>query len=180
MGKNDKKNNLGNKMNYTFDEHRYNFAVWTAARAIQRGLNNASSANIAKLFKKMDIVGKLAETSIKNENDFDTFQKKSCKAMINYAIKLNLELSYGRASKLLALFIKTYYILPENGAGNISKFAHPPIDNILLERSKKDHSIRPIPKWTLMEEEEYYIVINEFRKLKLESFWMLEKYWNVA
>ena len=174
---NDKKEK---EMSYTFDEHRYNFAVWTAARAIQRGLNNASSANISKLFKKLKIVDKIKPDSIENANDFDTFHKEFCKNLIVEANKLSLELSYGRASKLLAIFIKTYYVLPGNGKGNISKFAHPPIDNILLEKSKKVHSIRPIPKWTLMGEDEYFTVINEFRKLNLDSFWMLEKYWNVT
>lgn len=167
-------------MSFTFDEHRYNFAVWTAARAIQRGLSNASSANIAKIFKKMDIVGTLAKTSIKSETNYDTFQKAACKAMIEFANELNLELSYGRASKLLAIYIKTYYVLPDKGEGNISKFAHPPIDNMQLENSKRVQSIRPIPKWTLMGEDEYFNVINEFRKLNLDSFWMLEKYWNVT
>lgn len=167
-------------MNYTFDEHRYNFAVWTAARAIQRGLSHASSENIAKLFKKLKIVDAIESQKFKNENDYDSFHKSFCDKLIEEAKKLKINLSYGRASKLLAIFIKTYYVLPENGVGNISKFAHPPIDNIVLEKSKKMHSIRPIPKWTLMEKDEYFNVINELRNLKLENFWMLEKYWDVS
>lgn len=165
--------------NYTFDQHRYNFAVWTAARAVQRGFKNSKTKNIATLFSEIKLVETLDASKIKSEEDYDNFQRKICKTAIKVAKDLGIDLSYGRASKLVAIFVKTYYILPEGGKGNISKFAHPPIDKILLENSKGEHSLRPIPKWTLMDEKGYFAVINEFRKLKLPSFWMLEKYWNI-
>lgn len=171
---------VGGKMSYTFDKHRYNFAVWTSARAIQRGLKNATSASISKLFKKSNIIKLIDEKYIKNANDFDTLQSEICKILKNAAKDMDIDLSYGRASKLIAIFIKTYYILPEQGKGNISKFAHPPIDKIVLENLKKFGKIKAVPAWTKLNKNEYTKLIKEIRSnTDLNYFWELEEYWKV-
>lgn len=172
---NDKKEQ---EMSYTFDEHRYNFAVWTAARAIQRGLSNASSANISQLFKQLKIVNRIKPDNIKNANDFDTFHKEFCKNLINEAKKLEIDLEYGRAAKLLAVFIKSYYILPEKGKGQFSKYAHPPIDRIMQEKAKKEKKLKTIQSWTKLNEKQYFELLNKLRVDENKGLWYLERFWN--
>lgn len=92
--------------------------------------------------------------------------------------------TYGRAAKIIAIYIKTVYVIrfPDS---NISRFAHPPIDRILLTAiaAHKFEGLRFLDKgWTQFDENDYKSVISNLRNLKkqksLQAFWEIECFWN--
>lgn len=176
-------------MNYTFDEHRYNFAVWTAARAAQRGVKGFSIEYINSLFLELEIQSELSNAKFKSYKEFDLVHSVICNKLIEQSIKdisinsklrLSEKLTYGRAAKLIAIFIKTNFVLGENGKGNFSKFAHPPIDRIMLTNAKKDRKIDSIPNWSKLDEEQYFNVLDKLRVYENEGLWSLERYWKLT
>ncbi len=109
--------------------------------------------------------------------------------MITFAEKEGLpNITYGRAAKLIAIYLKNMII---NGPDSKTIFAdliHPPIDRILLKelaqcvQYPKDirKSWRSI-NWTTCDETNYFKLISSLRTLGLDkpAFWRLESYWDV-
>src|SRR5438552_5117755 len=76
-------------MQYTLDEHRHRYSVWTASRAVQRSF--ATTLKISQVINTTDL-RQFAESE-KNLNDqveFDNLQKKWCRQIIAEFEKLNI------------------------------------------------------------------------------------------
>jgi hypothetical protein len=92
--------------------------------------------------------------------------------------------SYGRAAKLLAVYLKSMIIVQDNSSG-LSDVAHPPIDRIILQNISKDKNINHPHKqdwkytnWTQLDEPSYKQLIADFRQvLEGKPFWYIDKYW---
>lgn len=164
---------------YTFKEHIHRFAVWTAARAVQRGFSYSTN-EIKKAIEFSGLRNLLDGNRPITEREFEIAHKRWC-----HAIMRKLKCSYGRAAKIVAIYIKTTIILPERGNSTLARIAHPPIDNLILssiaKKFKKYKQLSNI-KWTRLNEEEYWELIRiliEILKeiLRRKYWWELEKFW---
>ena len=95
-------------------------------------------------------------------------------------------LSYGRAAKLIAIYIK--YMIVNGGfdESDLGKRAHPPIDEFLL-KSLSNQGIHGKKlkgfsnyKWTKANKNSYKALILNLRKTWGEDqrFWQLEQFWS--
>lgn len=174
-------------MAYTIFEHRHRFAVWAAARAVQRGWKNAKTLPLRNSIEQCGIKEFLKEPS-SLETDLQNFEKPHqqwCVSIQNYLRDKGLKTSYyGRVAKLLAVYIKTMVIVAGADQSPLAKAAHPPIDRILLQSlsvsynrtSLKDYS------WTLLDLDDYYALVKVLRELipPDQLFWTIEEHWIVA
>lgn len=169
-------------MAYTFTEHLHNYAVWTAARAVSR--NFTDTRNIKSAIEKTDLKGLIENKQDFSIDSFDIFHRKTANIIINYfkSVDNNLEnkATYGRAAKIIAIYIKTIAVVRDSGISNLAKIAHPPIDSILLTNASKVYKEFGLnkTKWTKLTEVEYFELINKFRTIQFDYFWELEQYWS--
>ncbi len=178
------------QLTYNIETHKHNFAVWTAARAVQRNFTN--SKTIATAIQKSQLHSKVRELEMKNisEADFDIWHRDIAKEILK-AIPIkekDIREPYGRAAKIIAIYIKTYHILG-NPNSSLSSVAHPPVDRILLSglfKKNKEFTKLDVSDtaWTNLTENAYFEVINELRiiqkKMEYEYFWMIESDWKSA
>jgi hypothetical protein len=165
-------------MPYTFEEHLHNYAVWTAARAVQRAFT--STRNIKEAIEAADLRS-FAESPVDlTEQEFEAFHREAANWIMD-SLRTNLvaNATYGRAAKIIAIYLKTAVILPSRGACTRSRIFHPPIDGILLNNLSADPENpnlvhRP---WTQLSEHDYWNLVGQIKALK--SFdWTLEAYWH--
>lgn len=164
---------------YSFKDYIHDYAVWTAARAVQRGFT--STQRIQEAIDKSEL-HKFSEArkcdSIEEFNDFHRLcAKQIIEAFENRGIA---KATYGRATKIISIYLKTSVVIPMSGQGNICQFIHPPIDRILLTNLSREHKLQKLCEkgWTSLNEEEYW---NLYERVKREGFqfdWTLEKYWH--
>lgn len=164
-------------MEYTFEDHLHNFAVWTSARAVQR--NFTTTKIIKTAIEKAKLRELINSTEIRSGEEFDKFHRETAKIIISYIEGQGILASYGRAAKIIAIYIKTAIVIRDSGLNKIAKVAHPPIDSILLGNLSTDHPELEINKikWTHLNEEDYFFLIDRLRKLNFEYFWEVERYW---
>lgn len=163
---------------YTFNQHKHNYATWTAARAVQR--NFTKTAKIKTAIEKSDLRQFAESHSPYSADEFDTFHKTCSQQLITAFIELDVpKVSYGRVAKIISIYLKTSVILCNNGECNRSKVIHPPIDNILLMRLSKFEKLKHLKTttWTTLDEEKYWNLVSTLRA-NFEKFdWTLEEYW---
>lgn len=169
-------------MTYTFNEHLHNYSVWAAARAVARNFTN--TANVKSAIEKTEL-RKLIDSDERFSSDsFDQFHRETARKIIThlkYVDKgLEEKATYGRAAKIIAIYIKTAIVVKDSGTSNLARIAHPPIDRILLTNANKDHKKLELIRynWTLLSEDEYFELIKKLRTIEFESFWKLERYWS--
>lgn len=175
-------------MTYSHFQHRHNFAVWCAARAVQRRftktpiLKKALEESGVVAFVKQNDGVPLAVT------DYDKHHEQWCESILEtwQLNKIN-GASYGRAAKLIAIYIKSMLVV-QCDLGQCANVAHPPIDRILLQNIAKDKNINHPHKaewrrinWTQLDKSRYQQLIADFRQIcDGKPFWSLEKYWIVT
>ncbi len=164
-------------MEYSFSEHLHNYAVWTAARAVQRGYT--TTKNIKAAIDKTELSFLANKGGIKTSEEFDNFHRKTANILIKQLADLVVPTTYGRAAKIIAVYLKTSVVIRDRGKSHLSKIIHPPIDNILLTNLSKTNRGLGLSniKWTQLSEKEYFELIKKLRTIQLDSFWKLEKYW---
>jgi len=163
--------------NYSFAEHVHRFAVWTAARAVQR--NFTTTENIRKAIEQTELQNLFFRKDINSPEQFDKFHKETCDKLITEFRKQGMVPSYGRAAKIVAIYIKTVIVIPEKGKSKLSKIAHPPIDRILLHNldSKYPELKLKSRNWTTLNKVEYFKLIKKFREDFGDCFWKIEVNW---
>ena len=185
-------------MPYDLFAHKHNFAVWAAGRAAQRGLKNGTVSNCQQALEESGVkqfVSRFYQEINPNHIDSKTFDKlhqEWClKIMERFTREEIRNAKYGRAAKLIAIYLKAMVINNEATANSsLGKCIHPPIDSRLLKSMAKNHKesakeYRKLWKstnWTDLDKTEYYELIETLR-LNLsaeEPFWMLERYWTAA
>ncbi|MBL0140312.1 MAG: hypothetical protein IPP86_17580 [Bacteroidetes bacterium] len=164
--------------NYSFAEHVHRFAVWTAARAVQR--NFTTTENIRKAIEQTELQNFFFRKVINSPEQFDKFHEKTCDKLISVFKKQGIDASYGRAAKIVAIYIKTAIVIPERGKSKLSKIAHPPIDRILLQNldSKYPELKLKSRRWTSLDKDEYFKLIKKFREDFGDCFWKIEENWS--
>ena len=171
--------------NYAFNQHRHNYAVWTAARAIQRGFQGSETSNIKKVIESSELQ-KFADDKLDyTSEEYDKVHSRCSLQLIRAFAKLESNvgtgnvLSYGRAAKIIAIYLKTSVIFCSNGECNKSKVIHPPIDNIFLIQISHIYALRDLKdiKWTKLNEKGYWSVLSQIKKHFGKADWTLEEYW---
>ena len=167
---------------YTIHEHIHRYSIWTAARASQRGVKDFKIETLKRILEIIDFKNEVEKffKSNSNKDDFNKFHKRTAKEIIDKGNDLNIKLTYGRASKIISIYLKTAIIIPNGGKGNASDIIHAPIDSILLKALSKEYKKTKWGKltWTKFSENEYWELIKEFEKNKLPINWELERFWN--
>ena len=176
-------------VNYKTFDHRHRFAVWAAARAAQRGFATVEALRGA--LEATDIVEFVRDPTSLGVDDtaFETHHRRWCKAIVNFLEEKGLpNVSYGRAAKLVAVYLKSMIVLGPDGESSLGSAAHPPIDRILLQNLASSDITSPhkagwrTTTWTTLDEQSYYALVSELRSVLAENepFWKLEKYWTVT
>ena len=169
-------------MTYTFNEHLHNYAVWAAARAVARNFTN--TANVKSAIEETKLRRLLDNNEMFSIASFDQFHRETARRIIahfKYIDKgLEEKATYGRAAKIIAIYIKTAIVVRDLGVSNLARIAHPPIDRILLTNANKKHEKLGLNRynWTQLLEDEYFELVEKLRTIKFESFWEVERYWS--
>jgi hypothetical protein len=177
-------------MVYTLLDHRHRFSVWAAARAAQRGLKGGKVDVLRDAIEQSGVV-EFASANIR-VLDIDGFDKEHCGwclSIIEYLEGRGVSASFGRAAKLIAIYLKSMVILDGSIPTECARIIHPPIDGILLRNLCKASDVQSPHKatwrslkWTALGEREYYSLIEQLRlcTTRGEPFWTLERYWTVT
>jgi hypothetical protein len=172
-------------VNYNIEEHLHRFAVWTSARAVARNFTGTGNIQTALESVKKELIPFLeGQDDFICQESFDVWHRKIAQVLVQDLKKRvsdSKKVSHGRAAKILAVYLKTVYVLrfPES---ETSKFIHPPIDRVLLTNIQKRGGIKfkPFPNWTELDREEYIELIEQLRRfVGEEPFWKLEVFWNL-
>jgi hypothetical protein len=162
---------------YDFNEHKHRYAVWTAARAVQRKFTKTN--NISNAINKSGLRRFSENEEVYTVDHYDSEQKNWCTQLIQAFDEMGIPCSYGQASKIVAIYLKTAVVLPGNGLSPKSQVIHPPIDSILL-RSISDHprlSNLKSKRWTKFTSEDYEQLMGLIRANFGKFNWTLEEYW---
>ncbi len=167
---------------YTIKEHIHQFSIWTAARASQRGLKDFKIKKLKDILENIDFknqVEKYIKSDV-NRINYEIFHKKIANEIIENSTKLKVKMTYGRASKVISIYLKTAIVIPNGGKGVVANTIHSPIDSILLKALSREYKKPNWKKltWTKFTETEYWNLINDLEKNKLPINWKLEQYWN--
>ena len=171
-------------MRYTEHQHRHNFAVWAGARAAQRGF---TGVGLLREALEQSGVESFARQP-KKLKEFDEQHSCWCNSISRFLDNKGVVgASYGRAAKLVNIYLKSMVVLRDL-SGKSADVIHPPIDSILLSNLARDPKVdisarkklRAV-RWTKMDQEEYFRVIDLLRSINGERpFWEIEKYWTVS
>ena len=177
-------------MSYNLFEHRHRFAVWAAARATQRGFTSVEKLRAA--LESTDIktfVQQQANVEI-SEDEFLELHHKWCEAILKHLSGVDvLDPRFGRAAKLVAVYLKVMIVVGPYDESPLARVAHPPIDRILLKGLAKCTDIPPAAQeifrttnWTSLKPEEYDALIIQIKDCvpDIVPFWHLERYWTVT
>jgi len=177
-------------MPYDLFEHRHRFSVWAAARATQRSFTSVDNlrdaldnCGIANFLRNPDAL-------TTDQPAFKEQHKIWCRSIVDFLKNRDIaKVTYGRAAKLVAVYLKSMVILGKNANTSLASVAHPPIDRILLQNLSRAPEIQSHHKkrwrtinWTELDEQSYYDLISQLHDcLKTgEPFWSLERFWTVT
>lgn len=171
---------------YDINEHTHRYAVWTAARAVQRSFT--TTFKIKNAIEKSGLRYLVTNSSWVTQDDFDEFHKKCAGDIIeafknNNSEKVNDNLervSYGRAAKIIAIYLKTAVIVASGGLDKRCELIHPPIDRILLSNLSKLEIFKNINKdpWTQLTKDKYWEIVKTIRRSEHKFNWTLEVNWD--
>lgn len=162
---------------YDFNQHKHNYAVWTAARAVQRGFTTTA---VIKSAIEQTGLRQYAETTVGHES-FESFHRKVANKLIQFIEKsAGINCSYGRAAKIISIYLKTSVILCNNGNCDRSRVIHPPIDSILLNGLSGLSGFKDLReiRWTQLDESKYWDLVAKLKQCPVPFDWTLEEYWS--
>lgn len=177
-------------MNYDIFRHRHNFSVWAAARATQRGFTTVDKLRDA--LQNSGLV-EFVRDNASFEIDAATFATRHaewCNKIIEI-LKVSgvANVTFGRAAKLVAVYIKSMVVVGPHAQTSLARVAHPPIDWILLRNLSRLEKLPRDAKrvfrttnWTDLDRDGYYALIRLIQDSMpgLDPFWRLEEYWTVT
>jgi hypothetical protein len=163
-------------MDYNFKEHKHRYGVWTAARAVQRSFT--TTTNISFAINKTSLRFFAEMSQILDQETFDKQHKEWSQSIIETFKSIPIECSYGRAAKIIAIYLKTSYVIASEDAP-MNRIIHPPIDGILLASLSTIDNLLDFKsiRWTKLDETAYWKLVDRIR-LQIKSFdWQLESHW---
>jgi len=175
---------------YNLTEHRHRFAVWAAGRAAQRGFTTI--ANLRDALEAANIRSVLmgSATLQLQADDFEAFHRRWCSSICATLRQRQIpKITYGRAAKLVAVYLKTTVLMGDGSDTPFGQNMHPPIDRTLLQHLASSERVTSAHKlswrsinWTQLTESDYYGLIAQLRELVPagKPFWIIEEYWQPA
>lgn len=163
---------------YTFDQHRHNYATWTAARAAQRGFT--TTAKIKYAIEQSGLQQFAQDDSGVSTEQFTVYHQLWVDQITTSLRDKGVHMvTYGRAAKIISIYLKTSIILSSKGQCNRSTVIHPPIDATLLENLSSLEGLSDLKfmKWTQFRKEEYWGLVERLEKYFGSFDWHLEYYW---
>lgn len=163
---------------YSFDQHRHNYATWTAARAVQR--NFTTTAKIKHAIEQSGLRSFAQDDTEISIEQFDALHQLWADRIITTLKADGVQsATYGRAAKIISIYLKTSVILCNKAKCYRSSIIHPPIDGILLK------SLSALPKladlksirWTQLEKEGYWALTDRLRDHFKSFDWRIEYHW---
>lgn len=183
-------NNLGERMPYNHFEHRHRFAIWAAARASQRAFTTIE--NLRNALESTDVQAFILnpESLHTNAQSYDVHHRIWCNKIVEYLSDIGVKKStFGRAAKLISVYIKAMIVVGEGAESSLATVAHPPIDRVLLQNLASSRELESQYKeiwrstaWTKLDENGYYQLLGTLRSVIPENrpWWELEQYWTVT
>ena len=178
-------------MKYDIAMHRHRFSVWAAARAAQRGWKSASVEVLRDAVESCGVIEFISKNELEeiDDNRFLTLHRTWCHSIVGHLTGRVPDPKFGRAAKLLAVYLKSTVILGPYGDSDLARVAHPPIDRILIQKISRDRDVCSLHKqawrkenWTQMDEQRYYVLIRQLRAVcpPPTPFWNLQRFWTVT
>jgi len=164
---------------YTFDQHRHNYATWTAARAVQR--NFTTTSNIKEAIDKSGLKQFVEDELNVSADEFKSYHLRWARSLINTFEERDVRTcTYGRAAKIISIYLKTAVIISNQGSCSRSKFIHPPVDGILLKNLSKLEGLKDLgtKRWTQFSDIEYWGLVDRLNNHFKRFDWTLEFYWS--
>ena len=130
-----------NIKDYNFEEHKHRYACWTARCAV-RAKKNFTNAKVLKILTEVNIISILSKYKL-TINNYLEFHNETAKKIEKQLDKQKMKGKepknsyYGIISKLIAIYLKTYFMGNEN---KILDNIMPPIDSILLKNITKEYN----------------------------------------
>jgi len=177
-------------MPYDLFAHRHNFSVWAAARAAQRGFTSVD--NLRDALEQCGITDFLQQPNALDTSaeQFQHLHRAWCGSIQDFLNKRGVANStYGRAAKLIAVYLKAMVVIAQPEPSLLANVAHPPIDRILLQNLATAPEVHSLYKtqwrevsWTQLDAKQYYALVSQLRAVLPPNapFWMLEQYWTVT
>ncbi|MBE9464701.1 hypothetical protein ACFP1I_04030 [Dyadobacter subterraneus] len=112
--------------------------------------------------------------------DFDALHRVHALKLIKSLREQGLkDVSYGRAAKIIAIYLKTSVILRNGAPTENIKVIHPPIDKILLDKLSAIPGLKGINVnvWTKLNKEGYWKLVEKLGEHFRYFDWRLEEYW---
>lgn len=174
---------------YTIANHRHHFAVWAASRAAQRGLKGASTRTLTGALEAcgvVDVVAGASEIWPSTQATFDIAHQSWCTNILRMLEKAGVKgATFGRAAKLVAIYLKTTVVLAGHEDTPFARVLHPPIDQILLTALARDERFDrgarrrwKMVNWTQLDEVAYSELVRDLRDAwRGRPFWTIEQYW---
>ena len=167
-------------MSYGFSDHIHRYAVWTAARAVQR--NFTTTKRIQTAIESSGLADFLSNPIV-DQNAFDKWHIETAEQII-YQFGGEAECSYGRAAKIIGIYLKTAWVIRHPEDDIVSLVIHPPLDRILLQELAKGKSFPNLKElasksWTQFDKTGYWDVVKIIRLSGAPFYWRLEKDWNL-
>jgi hypothetical protein len=127
---------------YSFFTHRHNFAVWAAARASQRSFTSVSTLKAALEASELPLAIQDLSKWPTCADQFDSFHHVYCNRIADHLRSVAVaNVYYGRAAKLVAVYLKSMVVVTETAGSTFADIIHPPIDRTLLQSLAKDRQI---------------------------------------
>jgi hypothetical protein len=149
---------------YDLSEHRHRFAVWAAARASQPGFTTVGELRGA--IEATDIRSSVSNPEVMQLriSGFEELHRRWCSQICAGLNRRGIaNVTYGRAAKLVAVYLKAMVIMGDLVDTPFGRSAHPPIDRLLLQKLANSPQTQPVHKaewrrlsWTQLTEQEYY------------------------
>ncbi|WP_144957826.1 hypothetical protein [Pseudomonas oryzihabitans] len=176
---------------YDIHQHKHRYAVWTASRAWNRKLKTGDLALAQRL------IGVAGLESVRDPDDLgedvDTWLLERMRLIVDYAAQHQiLGINYGRAQKLVNIYLKTKLVC--GGQETHPKVAklHPPLDRKLFAglhaefrtQKRTDAAMafaaaqKACSAWTNFELQDYLAHIQAIKLFMAgKPLWMVEEYW---
>lgn len=165
-------------MEYNLQKHRHRFAIWTAARAVARSWTTTLKVSMVIQTVQLSAFAD-SYISLTGQQDFDDKHVNLCEKMIEEFRLLNVEASYGRVAKIIAVYLKTVIIIGANVDNDKIRLIHPPVDRTILKGLPVNINFDEIRKlnWTQLDKDTYWMMVKIIRE-RLGLFdWRLEIVW---
>ena len=167
------------RAHYTFTQHVHNYAVWTAARAVSR--NFTTTALVKNAIEVSDLQSFVTSSAPISHEEFDRLHRVWANQLISELKKTTEgKASYGRAAKIISIYLKTAVVLCNKGECKKSAVIHPPIDAILLNNLASNCAMPELKNepWTTLDELKYWALVQKLRTTLPKFDWTLEFYWS--